>query len=147
MNQPRSKVSDDAASPPPAAPIARHHPKTPCENCPYRVDAPRRLWHRSEFERLLAYEGDQFGGLYNCHKHVALPPDARGFCAGWLLDQKRRGIPSVRLRLQQREPSDHLANHRVADIIEPPESAFRRLKRQFDRRLTGGRLGAQPKDN
>jgi hypothetical protein len=75
------------------------HQKTPCENCPYRLDAPRKLWHRSEFENLLATERDTFGSTFACHKTKDLPADRRGFCAGWLLDQKRRGVPSIALRL------------------------------------------------
>jgi hypothetical protein len=80
--------------------MARAHPPRPCENCPYRKDAPTRLWHRSEFEGVLDADADTFGGkVFNCHKHAALTPDQRGFCAGWLLDQKRRGLPSIQLRL------------------------------------------------
>lgn len=75
------------------------HMTTPCENCPYRRDAPRRLWHREEFEKLLVSDGDQIGRTYACHKHIALPAAERGFCAGWLLDQKRRGLPSIALRM------------------------------------------------
>jgi hypothetical protein len=78
----------------------RCHPVTPCENCPYRMDAPRTLWHRSEFEGVLESQRSQFGKIFNCHKHAALEPHARGFCAGWLLDQKKRGLPSIALRLE-----------------------------------------------
>jgi uncharacterized protein DUF6283 len=72
----------------------------PCENCPYRMDAPRRLWHRSEFEGLLEAERSEFGRIYACHKQASLPSRERGFCAGWLLDQKNRGIPYLVLRIE-----------------------------------------------
>lgn len=79
----------------------------PCENCPYRKDAPRRLWHRSEFEGVLAAEQSEFGKVYSCHKQVVLATEERGFCAGWLLDQKKRGLPSIALRLAlMHEPND-----------------------------------------
>lgn len=75
------------------------HMTRPCENCPYRMDAPRRLWHRSEFERLLNAEQRELGSTYACHKQGDRPKAQRGFCAGWALDQKRRGIPSIAFRL------------------------------------------------
>ena len=79
--------------------MSRHHPTSPCANCPYRVDAPRRHWDRSEFRKLLASEGTELGVVYACHNHARVAPKDRGMCAGWLLDQKNRGIPSIRLRL------------------------------------------------
>lgn len=77
----------------------RAHPIRPCANCPYRLDAPRRHWHRSEFEKVLEAEASQFGSTFACHKHVVLPAGRRGVCAGWLLDQRERGLPSIALRL------------------------------------------------
>lgn len=73
---------------------------SPCENCPYRLDAPRRHWAREEFEGVLRSEASYMGALYTCHKHAALPENERGFCAGWLLNQKARNIPSIKLRIQ-----------------------------------------------
>jgi hypothetical protein len=89
--------------------MSRAHMTRPCENCPYRKDAPRRLWHRSEFEDVLEAEGTQFGKVYNCHKHAPLDESARGFCAGWLLDQKKRGCPSIALRLALMRDKDGVA--------------------------------------
>lgn len=87
--------------------------KTPCDNCPYRLDAPRRHWHRSEFEAVLASERDVMGKIFNCHKQADLPPTERGFCAGWLLDQKRRGVPSIALRLELSMKRDAMAAFRA----------------------------------
>lgn len=75
------------------------HMTTPCANCPYRKDAPRRLWDASEFRGLLDAERSQLGKVYGCHKQLAIDPKSRGFCAGWLLDQKKRNIPSIALRM------------------------------------------------
>lgn len=84
----------------------RAHMTTPCQNCPYRIDAPRRLWHRSEFEKVLEAERDEIGKVFNCHKQIGLEPVARGLCAGWLLDQKKRNVPSIALRMiLLRDPS------------------------------------------
>lgn len=67
--------------------------RSPCEKCPYRKDAPRGLWHPDEFRRLLASENEAMGRVYGCHKQNGRP------CIGWLLDQRERGCPSIRLRL------------------------------------------------
>jgi hypothetical protein len=75
------------------------HPAEPCSTCPYRKDAPIGRWHRSEFEGLLASEASQLGTVYACHGHGKLGNADRGLCAGWLLDQKKRNVPSIKLRL------------------------------------------------
>jgi Family of unknown function (DUF6283) len=77
----------------------RAHQLVPCENCPYRKDAPRRYWSAQEFKDLLAHEDSTLGSLYACHKEQQLDVKDRGVCAGWLLDQKKRDLPSIRLRL------------------------------------------------
>jgi hypothetical protein len=65
----------------------------PCGNCPYRTDAPLKLWHKSEFERLLRTENEQFGAVYMCHKKNG------SSCIGWLMKQKENGCPSIALRI------------------------------------------------
>lgn len=65
----------------------------PCNNCPYRTDAPLQHWSQDEFTDLVAKDNDYMGALYGCHKkdgHV---------CVGWLIDQDNRGFPSIMLRL------------------------------------------------
>jgi hypothetical protein len=73
----------------------------PCGSCPYRVDAPLRLWAPIEFMNLLSHDADELnGGVFLCHRHIRDPQGPnRELCAGWLLDQKRRGFPSIQLRL------------------------------------------------
>lgn len=67
---------------------------TPCPSCPYRRDARPEFWHPTEFVRLLANDANSLeGGIYHCHQGRKLPPE------GWLLDQKKRGLPSIKLRL------------------------------------------------
>jgi hypothetical protein len=90
---------------------------TPCLSCPYRKDAPLRLWHRSEFESLLAHDADPIrGAMFHCHGEVKKPTVERAMCVGWLLDQKKRGTPSIRLRLrlmtneEAREAFDRVAS-------------------------------------
>lgn len=94
----------------------RAHQITPCENCPYRIDAPRGYWHPEEFESVLAAEEREFGGIFACHKHKILPEEKRGLCAGWLLDQKRRNLPSIMLRIKLgSDPSMLDAFEKVSD--------------------------------
>ena len=96
--------------------ISRAHQIRPCENCPYRKDAPRRLWAKEEFQDLLSGEASDLGTLYACHKFKEVPASERGLCAGWLLDQKKRGIPSIRLRLiLMKDPSAVAAYQKVGD--------------------------------
>jgi hypothetical protein len=57
------------------------------------MDAPLKLWHVSEFKKLLEKENDQFGAIYNCHKNNG------SICVGWLMKQQENGFPSIALRL------------------------------------------------
>lgn len=65
----------------------------PCSNCPYRKDAPLKLWHRSEYQKLLRLESSQFGAIYNCHKNNG------SICVGWFMKQLENGCPSIALRI------------------------------------------------
>jgi hypothetical protein len=72
--------------------------KSPCNNCPYRMDAPLQLWDKIEFKKLLEYErvpSEQFEKqtAYGCHKKNG------NYCAGWVMQQIQRGMPSIPLRL------------------------------------------------
>lgn len=95
---------------------ARKHPTSPCAKCPFQKDAPREHWAYEEYERTLEADRSQLGGLFGCHSHAALPPQRQGFCAGWALDQKRRGVPSIRLRMAMiADPSVEDALRAVTD--------------------------------
>ena len=72
---------------------------TPCASCPYRRDAPRGMWHPTEFTNLMIQDANVVGATFGCHEFNKRPPEQHRPCAGWLLDQKRRGIPNVRLRV------------------------------------------------
>lgn len=73
--------------------------REPCESCPYRVDAQPEKWHQSEFEKLLMNNANEYSGaIYSCHSS-RLVPEGSTVCAGWLLDQQRRGLPSIQLRV------------------------------------------------
>lgn len=67
--------------------------KSPCNNCPYRKDAPLQYWDKVEFERLLQMGKDYMGAVYGCHKKDD------NVCVGWLMDQDERNCPSIALRI------------------------------------------------
>ncbi len=67
--------------------------KNPCNNCPYRKDAPLQLWSKEEFDDLLKDDSQQFGNVYGCHKNNGT------VCRGYLMDQDKRGFPNINLRL------------------------------------------------
>lgn len=72
--------------------------REPCENCPYRKDAKLKLWDPAEFENLLVQDNNAYGGaIFGCHGTAKL--ESPSVCGGWLLDQKRRNLPSIQLRL------------------------------------------------
>lgn len=76
--------------------------RDPCKSCPYRKDAVLEFWSPKEFEQLLASEQSFMGAIYACHGTKS-DPDV---CAGWLLDQKKRGLPSIALRVAANDPRE-----------------------------------------
>lgn len=71
----------------------------PCESCPYRKGAPRKLWAREEFVKLLVMDASSKGCIYQCHQERKLPESEHRPCVGWAIDQKRRNTPSIMLRM------------------------------------------------
>ncbi len=72
----------------------------PCTSCPYRKSAKLKLWHPKEFANLLRQDADPLmGHVFGCHQGRSLPVAKRSICAGWFLNQKSRGFPSIQLRL------------------------------------------------
>ena len=66
----------------------------PCNNCPYRKDAPLQLWDKFEFIKLKEKENDYMGAVYGCHKNNG------SICVGWLMKQDENNFPSIALRMQ-----------------------------------------------
>lgn len=70
--------------------------REPCPSCPYRKDAKLAKWHRNHFQDLLE-QNHIFGAMYGCHGTAK--KETPSFCAGWFLDQIRRGVPNIPLRI------------------------------------------------
>lgn len=66
----------------------------PCNDCPYRKDAPLKHWHKEEFINLHRTEKDMFGSVFACHKKNGC------VCIGWLIMQDKNNFPSIALRLK-----------------------------------------------
>lgn len=75
--------------------------ETPCATCPYRRDTKLQLWKEVEFTDLREKDAEPMSApIYQCHSTAKRPDAERRPCAGWLLDQQRRNIPSIQLRLK-----------------------------------------------
>lgn len=92
--------------------------KSPCKNCPYRIDAPLKLWRVEEFKDLAAKDQSQFGAVYGCHKKDD------SVCIGWLMDQDKRHFPSIQLRLvlSQKE-----INRTYLDALKSPSPLYKNI--------------------
>ncbi|XVQ14303.1 DUF6283 family protein [Spirillospora sp. CA-255316] len=61
-------------------------PATVCRSCPYRRDAPSRVWATSEYEKLPRYDAamlDQPDKVFLRHQHDG-DAEGRRSCAGWV---------------------------------------------------------------
>lgn len=86
----------------------------PCATCPYLRTSPLGLWDATEFENLVEHDLDEVGGAaFGCHKKDG------SLCRGWLADQKRRGVPSIQLRLRLCTDPSALATFEAVDEQDP----------------------------
>lgn len=60
--------------------------RRPCENCPWRVDAPRGHWDPQHFVDIWRSCQDDGANIMLCHKSHALPKEDRKDipCQGWI---------------------------------------------------------------
>ena len=94
--------------------------RTPCASCPYRRDTRLGLWSKEEFIDLL--RADRVEGLkaplYACHGSAKQPEPT--VCAGWLLDQRRRGVPkNIGLRLALLTDTEAAACFEEVECLAP----------------------------
>lgn len=71
--------------------------RRPCSTCPYLKSTPVGVWDQYEYDKLVAQD-HEFGSIFGCH--LSESPKNATTCIGWLIDQKRRGIPNMKLRLR-----------------------------------------------
>lgn len=67
-----------------------------CENCPWRVDAPREHWDPSHFESI--YQNCQDDGIHMmlCHKSAKVADEQTIVCQGWV---RVMGFEAVGVRI------------------------------------------------
>lgn len=92
------------------------HCTQPCSNCPYKTDAPLKLWHKSEYEKLLETEKDYMGSIYACHKNNG------SICIGWLMKQDENRLPSIALRISL---SNHNITREYLDSLHSPAPLYK----------------------
>jgi hypothetical protein len=91
----------------------------PCENCPYRKDAPVKHWHIGEFAKLLRYDKDNFAPTYMCHKNNGC------ICIGWLIDQDNRRLPNLNLRMSLQR---HGITREYLDSLSSPYPMYESIR-------------------
>jgi len=91
----------------------------PCNNCPYRTDAPLQHWHITEYISLLKMEDDYMGTLYGCHKNNG------SVCVGWLMKQDENNFPSITLRIAL---SQHKVTREYLDSLHSPANLYKNVK-------------------
>ena len=72
--------------------------RKPCDNCPWRRDAPRNYWDPQHFIDIWnRCQGDGMNMML-CHKSSALPEEKRGslICQGWI---RVMGFESIGVRI------------------------------------------------
>lgn len=89
--------------------------KSPCNNCPYRKDAPREHWSIEEFRGVLEGEAEPMGKVYKCHKNNGQ------ICVGFLMNQDKRGLPSISLRMAL---LSHGVEREYLDSLHSPSGMF-----------------------
>lgn len=69
-------------------------PKVPCGSCPYRRDVPSGVWHKSEYDKLLDYDGStwaQSRRVFLCHQRDGC------ICGGWLACHDAQELLALRI--------------------------------------------------
>lgn len=97
--------------------------KSPCDNCPYRLDAPVGYWDKKEFEGVLAAEESQMGTVYGCHKNDG------NVCVGWLMNQHERNLPSINLRIAL---SRHNVTRKYLDSLHCSSERFESVEEMIE---------------
>jgi hypothetical protein len=95
----------------------------PCNNCPYRTDAPLQHWDKSEYIKLLALENDTMGGIYGCHKNNG------STCIGWLMKQDENNFPSIKLRISL---SKNNVTREYLDSLHSPAPLYASVKEMIN---------------
>lgn len=86
---------------------------SPCGTCPYRRSTPPGIWDRTEYDNLRRQDAQPFGSVFGCHLKDG------SLCRGYLADQKRRGVPGLRLRMSLMTNPEAAAALEAVDETDP----------------------------
>lgn len=109
--------------------------KAPCATCPYRRETRLALWDKYEFDNLKEQDAQPLGRAFGCHSYK--PPEDQRPCVGWLLDQKRRGTPSIALRIELGK-SDEAAEH-YKQLSEDGLDLYQSIEEMAEANYPGGK--------
>lgn len=109
--------------------------KAPCKTCPYRRSVRLAFWSIEEYRNLEINDANLLGSMFNCHGEAKKPDGERRLCAGWLLDQRRRGVPSILLRLKLHR-DQHLAEH-LKKLKDMPRKLYSSIREMFEANYPG----------
>ena len=78
----------------------KYNLKRPCENCPFKREAPRGVWTADHYTMLQGlcekHTSPSNMGTFACHD---TRPEGTHACAGWVLWQQEHCFPSLGIRL------------------------------------------------
>lgn len=132
--------------------------KAPCGTCPYRTGVPSGVWEASEYQKLLAYDGETWEqamkgatALFYCHQNDG------HLCAGWVGCHDTGHLLAMRLHdvhpncftyespVQLFKSGAEAAAHGLRDVANPgPEAEEAMRKLLHKRELEGNR--AKPRE-
>jgi hypothetical protein len=107
-----------------------------CENCPWRVDAPRIYWDPQHFVDIWRNCQDDGLNIMLCHKSTALPKEDRGDvpCQGWIRVMGFDAI-GVRILVMQGKATHEEVEDRDGPALFPTFTAMMRANKiQLPRR-------------
>lgn len=70
--------------------------RKPCNDCPWRRDAPPGYWHPDHFASISRNCRADGLGIMHCHKSARLPREERLVCQGWV---RSEGFNAIGVRL------------------------------------------------
>ena len=121
--------------------------RRPCDNCPWRVDAPRGYWDPQHFTDIWRNCQDDGLNVMLCHKSNALPPAERGSvpCQGWIRVMGSAAI-GVRILLMNGNATIEEVEDRAGPTLFPTFAAMMRANKiPLPRRSRATPLRARPR--
>lgn len=101
-----------------------------CDNCPWRVDAPRGYWDSQHFVDIWQNCQDDGINVMLCHKATILPPIEQGKvpCQGWIRVMGREAI-GVRILLMNGRATIEEVEDRGGPPLFPTFAAMMRANK------------------